>query len=257
MTAAARRSARVATHPLTFILRTVLAFRANQGVLLAGAIACYTPLSILPLLILMLIALSQAADQGVLSAAPEHYRIDAPRFVIAAGDRHRGHRLSRSRLVAGEIECAVLSAGRHGRGPRAHVDLSDHARVAATLVERDDRRNYGDRALVDYSPRRGPVLRDHVAGPHGLHFTVGGGRDASPGPPKVLGPVRFTRQALTTRYAKPRDARFQGRCASTPKFTRVQIPVNSRPAIRTPSRAFRLINVRLVAPAISSMACTR
>ncbi len=42
------------------------AFRANQGLLLAGAVAYYTLLSIVPLLILMVIALSHVIDQAEL-----------------------------------------------------------------------------------------------------------------------------------------------------------------------------------------------
>jgi len=44
------------------------AFRANQGLLLAGAVAYYTLLSIVPLAILMVIALSHAIDQAELLA---------------------------------------------------------------------------------------------------------------------------------------------------------------------------------------------
>ena len=40
-------------HPAAFALRTLSAFRANQGLLLAGAVAYYALLSIVPLLILM------------------------------------------------------------------------------------------------------------------------------------------------------------------------------------------------------------
>ncbi|MDP2761073.1 MAG: YihY/virulence factor BrkB family protein, partial [Sideroxyarcus sp.] len=43
-------------------------FQANQGLLLAGAVAYYALLSIVPLLILMVIALSQVIDQDVLLA---------------------------------------------------------------------------------------------------------------------------------------------------------------------------------------------
>jgi len=49
------------------------AFRANQGLLLAGALAYYTLLSIVPLLILILIALSQIIDQGELLATLGRY----------------------------------------------------------------------------------------------------------------------------------------------------------------------------------------
>ena len=55
-------------HPGAFALQTFKAFRANQGLLLAGAIAYYALLSIVPLLILMVIALSHFVDQvGLLS----------------------------------------------------------------------------------------------------------------------------------------------------------------------------------------------
>jgi membrane protein len=53
----------VLTHPGRFILQTLRAFRANQGLLLAGAVAYYTLLSIVPLLILIVIALSHFIDQ--------------------------------------------------------------------------------------------------------------------------------------------------------------------------------------------------
>jgi membrane protein len=45
-----------------FMLRTLKAFRANQGLLLAGAVAYYALLSIVPLLILIVIALSHVID---------------------------------------------------------------------------------------------------------------------------------------------------------------------------------------------------
>ncbi len=53
-------------HPGAFALRTVKAFRANQGLLLAGAVAYYALLSIVPLLILTVIALSHFVDQVAL-----------------------------------------------------------------------------------------------------------------------------------------------------------------------------------------------
>ncbi|HXE37131.1 MAG TPA: YhjD/YihY/BrkB family envelope integrity protein [Azonexus sp.] len=48
----------VLTHPLSFALNVVKRFQANQGLLLAGAIAYYTLLSLVPLLILCGIVLS-------------------------------------------------------------------------------------------------------------------------------------------------------------------------------------------------------
>ena len=51
-----------------FALQVLKAFQANQGLLLAGAVAYYALLSIVPLLILMIIALSHVIDQAVLLA---------------------------------------------------------------------------------------------------------------------------------------------------------------------------------------------
>jgi YihY family inner membrane protein len=52
--------------PVAFTLQVLKAFQANQGLLLAGAVAYYALLSIVPLLILMVIALSHVIDQEVL-----------------------------------------------------------------------------------------------------------------------------------------------------------------------------------------------
>src|SRR6185436_9137994 len=62
------QSHEILRHPGAFALRVLKAFRANQGLLLAGAVAYYTLLSIVPLLILMVIALSHLIDQAELLA---------------------------------------------------------------------------------------------------------------------------------------------------------------------------------------------
>jgi len=67
------RAAYVAKHPGAFALGVLRAFRANQGLLLAGAVAYYTLLSIMPLLILMLIALSHIVEQAELLATLARY----------------------------------------------------------------------------------------------------------------------------------------------------------------------------------------
>jgi YihY family inner membrane protein len=67
-----RHALYVAKHPGRFILQTLKAFRANQGLLLAGAVAYYALLSIVPLLILIVIALSRVVPQHVLLAALAH-----------------------------------------------------------------------------------------------------------------------------------------------------------------------------------------
>jgi membrane protein len=56
----------VLRHPGAFAWNTVKAFRANQGLLLAGAVAYYALLSIVPLLILIVIALTHVIDQDAL-----------------------------------------------------------------------------------------------------------------------------------------------------------------------------------------------
>ena len=63
------RTLHVLRNPVVFARQVLKAFRANQGMLLAGAVAFYALLSIVPLLILMVIALSQVIDQEVLLAA--------------------------------------------------------------------------------------------------------------------------------------------------------------------------------------------
>ena len=68
-----QQAAYVVTHPGAFAMRVLCAFRANQALLLAGAVAYYTLLSLVPLLILVLIALSQVIDQGELLATLGRY----------------------------------------------------------------------------------------------------------------------------------------------------------------------------------------
>jgi YihY family inner membrane protein len=60
------RTTYVLKNPAPFALRVLKSFQANQGLLLAGAVAYYALLSIVPLLILLLIALSAVIDESVL-----------------------------------------------------------------------------------------------------------------------------------------------------------------------------------------------
>ncbi len=62
------RAAHVIKNPAAFALQVLKGFKANQGLLLAGAVAYYALLSIVPLLILMVIALSHVIDQTLLLA---------------------------------------------------------------------------------------------------------------------------------------------------------------------------------------------
>ena len=59
-------AAHVLAHPGEFLVRVLKGFAANQGLLLAGAVAYYALLSVVPLLILSVIALSHVIDQGEL-----------------------------------------------------------------------------------------------------------------------------------------------------------------------------------------------
>ena len=62
----ARQTARVLRDPWGFAWQTLKAFRANQGLLLSGAVAYYALLSIVPLLILSVIGLSHWVEQAQL-----------------------------------------------------------------------------------------------------------------------------------------------------------------------------------------------
>lgn len=63
----------VLLNPLGFIATILSAFRANQGFLLAGAVAYYTLLSIVPMLALILVVLSQVIDTQHLVAITQEY----------------------------------------------------------------------------------------------------------------------------------------------------------------------------------------
>jgi membrane protein len=59
-------SAWVLENPWAFTRRVLKGFQSNQGLLLAGAVAYYALLSVVPLLVLTVIALSHFVDQGEL-----------------------------------------------------------------------------------------------------------------------------------------------------------------------------------------------
>ncbi len=61
------------SHPLGFLGRVLRSFHANQGLLLAGAVAYYILLSIVPLLILLLVTLSHVVDEAQALAILERY----------------------------------------------------------------------------------------------------------------------------------------------------------------------------------------
>ncbi|MEA2876694.1 MAG: hypothetical protein QOF14_1890 [Hyphomicrobiales bacterium] len=70
---------KVFRHPGRFALAVIKQFRSNQGVLLAGAVAYYTLLSLVPLLILVLMALSHIfAEDRLLQMLREYLEFVVP-----------------------------------------------------------------------------------------------------------------------------------------------------------------------------------
>lgn len=59
-----RSATQVLRHPAAFALAVVKQFRANQGLLLAGAVAYYALLSLVPLLILVVLALTHVFEEA-------------------------------------------------------------------------------------------------------------------------------------------------------------------------------------------------
>ena len=68
-----RTAKKVFKQPDAFALAVIKQFRANQGVLLAGAVAYYTLLSLVPLLILILMALSHIVPEDRLLLTLSEY----------------------------------------------------------------------------------------------------------------------------------------------------------------------------------------
>jgi membrane protein len=68
-----RANAYILAHPLAFVLQVLKGFRANQGLLLAGAVAYYALLSIVPFLMLVVVALSHFIDQAELLVTLRRY----------------------------------------------------------------------------------------------------------------------------------------------------------------------------------------
>jgi len=68
-----RAARKIAHDPFGFAAQTVRAFRANQGLLLAGGVAYYTLLSIVPLMIVLVIVLSHVVDAARLMATLARY----------------------------------------------------------------------------------------------------------------------------------------------------------------------------------------
>lgn len=69
----------VLNNPLKFCMQVIKGFQANQGFLLSGAIAYYTLLSLIPMMALILVLLSQFEDpKGLLSVLREYLALVTP-----------------------------------------------------------------------------------------------------------------------------------------------------------------------------------
>ena len=113
------RASVVLRHPGAFTMRVLRSFRANQGYLLAGAVAYNTLLSILPLLILILIVMAHFVDEGALLTTLSRY-LD----LIVPGQ---------SDMIMGEL--AVFLEHRHVIGWVLVATLLFFSSLAFTVLE--------------------------------------------------------------------------------------------------------------------------
>lgn len=92
---------------LHFLKRTLISFRANQGLLLAGAIAYYTLLSLIPLLTLLIVALSHLIDeQELLQIVQNNLRLIFGSQASALTDQM--HTFMENRHTVGGIGLGIL-----------------------------------------------------------------------------------------------------------------------------------------------------
>ena len=113
------RASVVLKHPGAFAIRVLRAFRANQGYLLAGAVAYNTLLSILPLLILILIVMANFVEETALLTTLGRYL-----ELVVPGE---------SDVIMGEL--AVFLQHRHVVGWVLVVTLLFFSSLAFTVLE--------------------------------------------------------------------------------------------------------------------------
>ena len=126
-------------HPLRFILGVLRSFQANRGLLLAGAVAYYALLSLIPLVILLLIALSHVIDQSrLLATLREYLEFVVPGqsdVLVADFSAFLAHRalvggvvfasmLVFSALAFTVLENAMAAIFHHRTSPRRHFFIS-------------------------------------------------------------------------------------------------------------------------------------
>src|ERR1035437_9033838 len=102
---------KVFKRPGAFAMAVIRQFRANQGVLLAGAVAYYTLLSLVPLLILILMALSHIiSEERLLVTLSEYLEFVVPGQSGALVDEVRTF-LAHKEVVGGIL--FVIPRSRH------------------------------------------------------------------------------------------------------------------------------------------------
>jgi YihY family inner membrane protein len=115
----ARHTSEVLRHPGAFALAVLKQFRANQGLLLAGAVAYYALLSLVPLLILVVLALTRVFDEAqVLSI------VEASLEFVVPGQ---------SKTLVGEL--GNFLAHREAVGPLLLVMMLFFSSLAFTVLE--------------------------------------------------------------------------------------------------------------------------
>ena len=103
-----RTAKKIFARPGSFALAVVKQFRANQGVLLAGAVAYYTLLSLIPLLILILLALSHVVPEDrLLLTLAEYLEFVVPGQSTALVDEVRKF-LQNKEVIGGVLLVTML-----------------------------------------------------------------------------------------------------------------------------------------------------
>jgi membrane protein len=103
-----RHTVGILKHPGAFAWSVLKGFRANQGLLLAGAVAYYALLSLIPLLILILVALSHVISEArLLATLGEYLEFIVPGQSAAIVDELRSFLLHRD-AVGGALLASML-----------------------------------------------------------------------------------------------------------------------------------------------------
>ena len=114
------REDRVLMRPCRLLVKALRGFRDNQGMLLSGAVAYYTLLSIIPLLIVILIALSHFIDEErLLQTISAHLDMVIPSYAAT---------------LTGQVR--VFLAHRHVVGVIGFIVMLFSSSLAFTVLEK-------------------------------------------------------------------------------------------------------------------------